>query len=71
MSSQKVNFNRNITGKNLENFSFKFEGTKANSNIDIKKINKLLDDFANLKSHKNMIRNVAFIRTILKELKLF
>ncbi len=64
---KKVNFNKNITYENGERFAFIFEGVESNSDINGEKINKLLDDFINSKSHANMLRNVSFIRTILKE----
>ena len=67
MRMEKVNFNRNITYENEEKFTLRFEGIESSSNIDKEKINKLLDNFVNSKSHTNMLRNVAFIRTILKE----
>ena len=66
MDMEKVNFNKNIT-ENEKKFALRFEGIESSSNIDKEKINKLLDNFVNSKSHTNMIRNVAFIRTILKE----
>ncbi len=67
MSMKKVNFNRNITNENEERFVLRFVGVESRSNIDKEKINKLLDNFIHSKSHTNMLRNVAFIRTILKE----
>ena len=67
MSTEKINFNRNIIYGNEEKFAVRFEGIKSSSNIDKEKTNKLLDKFINSKSHTNMLRNVAFIRTILKE----
>ena len=66
MSKKTVNFNRNITFENEEKFVLSFKGIESSSNIDKVKINKLLDNFINSKSHINMLRNVEFIRTILK-----
>ncbi len=67
MSTERINFNRDITYENEEKFALRFEGIEPNPNIDKEKINKLLDNFINSKSHTNMLRNVTFIRTILKE----
>ena len=67
MSTEKIKFNRNITSENEERFALRFEGIVSNSNINKEKINKLLDNFINSKSHTNMVRNVTFIKTILKE----
>lgn len=67
MSTEKIKFNRNIMSENDEKFAFNFEGIESNSNINKEKINKLLDNFINSKSHTNMVRNVTFIKTILKE----
>ena len=66
MDMEKVNFNKNIKYEKGKKFALRFEGIVSSSNIDKERINKLLDNLINSKSHTNMIRNVAFIRTILK-----
>ena len=66
MSKEQINFSRNIRKKNGERLAFMFEGISINSDIDIEKINKLLDSFINLKSHADMLSSISFIRTILE-----
>ncbi|MDD6224235.1 MAG: hypothetical protein PUB18_04455 [bacterium] len=64
MSTEKIYFNKSIEYGNREKFGFRFEGLVSNQNIDKAKINKLIDDFANeQKFHKDMLRNVSFLRT--------
>lgn len=47
--------------------AFSFEG-KANKNSNIKKVENLLDIcFENSKTYKDMVKNIAWIRTILKD----
>lgn len=68
MSAKKINFNQNKEYDNGEKFKFRFEGLISNQNIDEEKINNLIESFMNNpKLHKNMVRNVAYLRTILKD----
>ncbi len=45
----------------------KYNGITANDNVDLDKIETLLDNFINNHRHNNMIENVSIIRTILKD----
>lgn len=68
MSNEKINFNKTKEYNNGEKFSFRFEGLNSNQYIDEEKINNLIDKFINEKTfHSDMLRNVSFLRTILKD----
>lgn len=55
-----------INGESV--FHFKFIGNENVKNIDYERVNKLIDDsFNKIKTYNDMIRNVAWIRTILKD----
>lgn len=66
----------------MENFKFKktlnfdegsievrYEGVPLSKDIDTTKIEELLNDFMDNENHTDMIRNVSFLRTILKDYK--
>lgn len=68
MGCKKINFNEEKEYDNGEKFGFRFEGQSSNQNIDEEKINKLIDNFINEKNfHRDMLRNVSFLRTMLKD----
>ena len=68
MSVEKISFNSYKEYEHGEKFSFRFEGIVSDPNIDKDKIAKLIDSFVNeQRFHKDMLKNVSFLRTILKE----
>ena len=69
MNGEKINFNKIKEDENGKKFEFMFEGIISNENFDKEKIDESIDKFVNNKNHKNMIQNVSFIRTILKDCK--
>lgn len=66
MSLNNVEFNECIQGKNGDSFEFKYNGTPKNNNIDKNKVQELITRFMN-KYHGDMVTNVKFLRTILKD----
>ena len=66
MSLNNVEFNECIQGKNGDIFEFKYNGTPKNNNIDKNKVQELITRFMN-KYHGDMVTNVKFLRTILKD----
>lgn len=66
MSLNNVEFNECIQGKNGDSFEFKYNGTPKNDNIDKNKVQELITRFMN-KYHGDMVTNVKFLRTILKD----
>ncbi len=66
MSLNNVEFNECIQGKNGDIFEFKYNGTPKNDNIDKNKVQELITRFMN-KYHGDMVTNVKFLRTILKD----
>lgn len=70
MNAEKINFSKYKEYESGEKFSFRFEGNNFNQNIDKEKVKKLIDSFVNeYGRHKDMLRNVSFLRTILKGFK--
>lgn len=68
MNLNKVKFNESIHSKNGYTFEFKYEGNQKNDVVDTNKVHKLITKFMNqIKNHEDMITNVRFLRTILKE----
>lgn len=66
MSLNNVEFNECIQGKNGDSFEFKYEGTPKNDNIKKNKVQELITKFMN-KYHWDMVTNVKFLRTILRD----
>lgn len=58
---QKVNINKTLKG----NIELRYEGVST-GNIDLDKVNALLDDFINNRKHNSMVENVTVVRTALK-----
>lgn len=70
MNAEKINFSKYKEYESGEKFSFRFEGNNFNQNIDKEKVEKLIDSFVNeYGRHKDMLRNISFLRTILKGFK--
>ena len=70
MNAEKTIFNRNKEYENGDTFRFKFEGIISNQDVENEKVNRLIDSFVNEQTyHKDMLRNVSFIRTMLKDFK--
>lgn len=68
MGFERIIFNKSKEYDNGEKFGFRFEGLVTKQNIDKEKISKLIDNFVNDKNyHKDMVRNVSFLRTLLKD----
>lgn len=68
MNLNKVKFNESIHSKNGYIFEFKYEGNQKNDVVDTNKVHKLITKFMNqIKNHEDMITNVRFLRTILRE----
>lgn len=66
MSLNNVEFNECIQEKNGDSFEFRYEGTQKNDNIDKNKVQELITKFMN-KYHGDMVTNVKFLRTILRD----
>ena len=66
MSLNNVEFNVCIQEKNGDSFEFKYNGTPKNDNIDKNKVQELITKFMN-KYHGDMVTNVKFLRTILRD----
>lgn len=54
------------TRKNGDGFEFRYEGTPKSDNIDKNKVQELITRFMN-KYHGDMVTNVKFLRTILRD----
>ena len=67
MGTKQKHFQKIGIYDNREEFQFEFEGIEIDFNIDYNKINTLIENFVNNPNHKNMVRNVAFLRTIFKD----
>lgn len=68
MSIEKFNFEKSIAWPNGLRFELRFEGLISNQNIDKDKINQLLNNFVNRQRFQNeMVRDITFLRTILKD----
>ena len=66
MSTEQINFKESKTYDNGHKLEVRFEGIKKES-IDLDRVNNLLNKFMDDQTyHRNMVRNVANIRTILK-----
>lgn len=63
---KSITINKTI---NFENGSIaiKYQGICQNEDVNIDKVNQLLDNFIKTHNHKNMVENVAIVRTILKD----
>ena len=66
MSLNNVEFSECIQGKNGDSFEFKYEGTTKSNNINKNKVQELITKFMN-KYHGDMVTNVKFLRTILRD----
>ena len=66
MSLNNVEFNECIQGKNGDIFEFRYEGTTKSDNINKNKVQELITKFMN-KYHGDMVTNVKFLRTILRD----
>lgn len=66
MSLNNIEFNECIQEKNGDSFEFRYEGTTKSDNIDKNKIQELITRFMN-KYHGDMVTNVKFLRTILRD----
>lgn len=64
MESFKINKTLNFTDGSIE---IRYEGIPLNKDVDTIKIEELLNDFIDNENHTNMIRNVSFLRTLLKD----
>lgn len=53
--------------KTKDSIEVKYNGITANNDVDLAKIETLLNNFINNHRHNNMIENVSIIRTILKD----
>ena len=68
MTLNEVQFNGQVQDKNGGTFEFRYEGIENDSNIDTDKVQELISKFMNqIIYHGNMVRNVSFLRTILKD----
>lgn len=63
---KKVEFSNRKLAVDGSDFAFYYEGM-CSEKIDIVTIEEKLDKFVNTTDHSNMIRNVSFLRTILRE----
>ena len=66
MSLNNVEFNECIQGKNGDSFEFRYKGTTKSNNINKNKVQELITKFMN-KYHGDMVTNVKFLRTILRD----
>ena len=66
MSLNNVEFNECIQEKSGDSFEFRYEGTPKSDNIDKTKVQELITKFMN-KYHGDMVTNVKFLRTILRD----
>lgn len=68
MALKIIEFNEHIQDKNGGVFEFRYEGIEKNSNVDTIKVKDLINKFMyQITYHGDMIRNVRFLRTILKD----
>ena len=68
MTLNEVQFNGCTQDKNGGTFEFRYEGIENDSNVDTDKVQELINKFMNqITYHGNMVRNVSFLRTILKD----
>lgn len=66
---EKLIIKESITDSTGAKFDLKYIGNITKENIDIKQIKDKINKFLNnIKSHKNMQRNISFLRTILKDI---
>lgn len=65
---KSISFNKTLcfTKSSIE---IRYNGILPNDNVDLDKIEKLLEDFINNHRHDNMIENVTIVRTILNDCK--
>lgn len=65
---KSISFNKTLsfTKSSIE---IRYNGILPNDNVDLDKIEILLEDFINNHRHDNMIENVTIVRTILKDCK--
>lgn len=66
MSLNNIEFSECIQEKNGDRFEFRYEGTPKNDNIYKNKVQVLITKFMN-KYHGDMVTNVKFLRTILRD----
>ncbi len=66
MAVNNVEFNKCIQEKNGASFEFQYKGTPKRENLDKNRIQELIAKFMN-KYHGDMVTNVKFLRTILKD----
>lgn len=64
MKPININKTLNFTDGSIE---LKYNGVMANDDVDLNKIETLLEDFINNHRHDDMIENVRIVRTILKD----
>lgn len=68
MALNKVEFFKHVQDKNGGKFEFRYEGIDKNNNIDVNKVNELIEKFTNqIIYHGDMVDNVRFLRAILKD----